>query len=110
MGEAPTEATKVSIESLAYSMNGGKNSDRHIFIDIIVLDDLGAPVAGASMGMDLNLGVSLIGTASGSTDENGWLGFSLKNADTGCYSTVVTNLTADGLTWDTVTPENQICK
>jgi hypothetical protein len=107
---APAGPTTVSVDDLTMSTNGGRNSDRHLSIDIIALDDLGSPVAGATVAINLQREGTLYGSASGSTDETGWVGFSRKNADPGCYTTVVTNLTADGLTWDTDTPASGVCK
>ena len=107
---APAGPTTVSVDDLTMSTNGGRNSDRHLSIDIIALDNLGSPVAGATVAINLQREGTLYGSASGSTDETGWVGFSRKNADPGCYTTVVTNLTADGLTWDTDTPASGVCK
>ncbi|MFQ6006688.1 MAG: PKD domain-containing protein, partial [Woeseia sp.] len=107
---APAVPTEVSIDSITYSTKGGKDGDKHLFIDLILKDDLGDPVGGATVAINLLLNGSLYGSASGSTDENGRVGFSRKNADPGCYTTNVTNVTADGLAWDGGTPANNYCK
>ena len=41
---------------------------------------------------------------------NGTVTFSLKNAKSGCYTTDVTDVTADEPTWDGATPANESCK
>lgn len=48
--------------------------------------------------------------ASGTTGSSGNVSFTLNNAASGCYITIVNSLDADGLDWDNVTPESEICK
>ena len=73
-------------------------------------DDLVDPVAGASVSIELSRDGSVIASGTGTTGTDGTLTFSLKNAAAGDYTTNVTDVTADGLTWDGVTPENGINK
>lgn len=99
------------IRSLStYTTEGGKSNDRHLNITVALVDDSGQPVAGASVSIDLNLGGSLLTSGTGTTGTDGTVTFCLKNAKSGCYTTTVTNVTADGLTWDEVTLENGFCK
>ena len=110
VGNAPTEPTTVIIDDVNYSTNGGQNSNRHLFIEFVLLDNLLGPVAGATVAINLSLNSLPIGSASGSTDENGWLGFSLKNANSGCYTTTA-NVSANGLAWeDTTNSVTGYCK
>ena len=44
------------------------------------------------------------------TDGAGEVSFTLNNAPFGCYSTTVTAVGANGMTWDGLTPENEFCK
>ncbi|MFQ5860631.1 MAG: S8 family serine peptidase [Dehalococcoidia bacterium] len=107
VGNPPATGTIVSVDSITYATQGGKNQDKHLLITIALVDDLGNPVAGASVSVTLEnttTGASWSGT--GITGENGTVTFSLKNAPAGDYTTTVTDVTADGLTWDGVTPPN----
>jgi len=66
-----------------------------------VVDNLGASVESASVSIDLTDGTTIWkGTAS--TGADGTVTFRLRNAPDGCYSTDVTNVVANGLTWDGV--------
>ena len=49
-------------------------------------------------------------TGSATTGANGMVTFTLSNAPSGCYTTEVTSLTASGLSWNGVTPLNELCK
>jgi len=77
---------------------------------VALVDDSGQPVAGASVSIDLNLGGSLLTSGTGTTGTDGTVTFSLKNAPAGDYTTTVTDVTADGLTWDEITPANSFTK
>lgn len=113
------ELNIVSIESVTYSTQGGKNRDKHLVITFTLLDNLGNAVAGASLSFDLyqyedetmQILVSSYNYTTGTTGSDGTAKFSHKNAQwPGCYTSEVTNVTAEGLTWDDVTPANQFCK
>ena len=78
-----------------------------------LVDDLGNTVGGASVSVTLTRveGGSWIG--SGATGAGGTVTFSLKNARSGCYTTTVTDVTANGLSWDPNDPANtsaEFCK
>jgi hypothetical protein len=111
--EGPTEPTgTVSVASIGYTTSGGRLGDRHLHVTIALVDEAGNPVAGASVSARLdNLDTGGSWNFSGTTGSNGTVTFSLNNAPSGCYKTEVTDVTADGLTWDGVTPEeNGYCK
>ncbi|MBI3092592.1 MAG: S8 family serine peptidase [Candidatus Tectomicrobia bacterium] len=109
VGTPPPGPTTVSVASIAYTTEGGKNSDKHLNITLALVDDLGNPVAGAAVSITLSNGTSSwSGTAT--TGSAGTVTFTLKNAPSGCYTTSVTNVAAAGLTWDGVTPANEFCK
>ena len=74
------------------------------------VDDLGDGVSGASVSIDLYRDGGLVCSGTATTGTDGTLTFSLKNTKSGCYETTVTNITADGLTWDGLTPANGFCK
>ncbi|MCH9042487.1 MAG: hypothetical protein IIB80_10080, partial [Thaumarchaeota archaeon] len=48
--------------------------------------------------------------ATGTTNSNGDVGFTLKNSQSGTYTTTITNVAASGLTWDGLTPTNSFTK
>ena len=102
VGNPPAEATTVSVASITYATEGGRNSDKHL-LTTVALDP---PVSGASVSITLNhsSGSSWIGTAL--TGGSGTVTWTLKNARSGDYTTTVDNVSADGLTWDGVTPAN----
>ena len=103
VGTPPSEPTSVSVDSITYATEGGKNGDKHLLITVALVD----PVSGASVSIRLdntNTGQSWIGT--GTTGTDGTVTFSLKNAPSGCYTTTVTDVTASGLTWDDTSPAN----
>lgn len=106
----PTVATTATVNSISYSTEGGKNNDKHLNITVAIVDDLGDPVAGASVSIGLNLNGSLFTSGNGTTGTNGTVLFGLKNAPSGTYTTVINNVTAAGLTWDGVTPPNNFTK
>ena len=105
-----TTAPTARVNSISYATEGGKNNDKHLLITVALLDDLGGPVSGASVSIDLYRGGSLVGSGTGTTGTDGAVTFILRKAKSGCYTTEVTTVTADGLTWDGVTPANEFCK
>ncbi len=110
VGSAPPTATTVIVDSITYSTEGGKNKDKHLLITVSLFDDLGNPVSGASVSIDLFGDVTLIASGTGTTGTDGTVTFSLKNAASGCYTTTVSNVSGEGLTWDEATPTHEICK
>lgn len=102
--------TAVIVDSISYSTSGGKDNDKHLNIRVALLNDLGNPVGGASVTIDLYRDAVLIASGSGTTGSDGIVSFSLKNAAAGCYTTTVSNVTAAGLSWDSATPANEMCK
>ncbi|MCH7558312.1 MAG: hypothetical protein IIB56_12775 [Planctomycetes bacterium] len=112
VGTPPAEATTVSVVSIDYATEGGKNKDKHLLITVALLDNLGDPVAGASVSIDLFRDGSPAGSGSGTTGSGGTVTFTLKNAKSGCYTTTVTDVTS-GLTWDpddTANVSSEFCK
>lgn len=99
----------VSVSSITYATEGGKNSDRHLLITVSLLDDLSNPVAGASVSIKVDRD-NPYSSGTGTTGTDGTVTFKLTNAPSGTYTTTVTDVTAEGLTWDDVTPENSFTK
>ena len=110
VGPAPTEATIASVNSINYATSGGKNNDKHLSVTAVVVDNLGSPVISASVSITLSHDSGKSWNGTGTTGTDGAVTFALKNAPSGCYETTVTNVVAEGLTWDGLTPTNGICK
>jgi len=107
---APSGLTTVSVASITYATEGGRNSDRHLLITVALVDDVGDPVADASVSIDVYLDESLYGSRTGTTGTGGTVTFKANNAPSGTYTTTVTDVTADGLNWDCITPDNGFTK
>ncbi len=101
VGEPPAEATTVSVDLIEYAVAGGRNHDKNLLITVTLADDLGNIVAGASVSIRLdNTTKNRSWTGTSTTGTNGTVTFSLRNAPSGWYTTVVTNVTVAGLKWD----------
>ncbi len=94
--------------SNGYSTTGGRLGDKHLVVTTTVVDDNGAPVAGASVSVTIAGPANL--TATGLTDSLGEVSFKINNAPSGTYTTTVTDVTAAGFIWDGTTPENSFNK
>ncbi len=104
-------AESASVDSIGYATEGGKNQDKHLLVTIALIDNLGNPVSGASVSIELYRDGAHIATGTDAiTGSSGTVTYSLKNADSGTYTTVVTAVSASGLTWDGATPENSFDK
>jgi len=107
----PAPGGTVSVSSIAYATSGGRNSDKHLNVTVSLVNELGNPVSGASVSIRIensSTGQSWVGT--GTTGTSGAITFTIKNAPSGTYTTEVTNVSADGYTWDGVTPSNSRIK
>ena len=107
---ASTPANLVTVSSITYTTFGGKTGDKNLQVTVALIDNLGNPVAGASVSVQLNLGSSAYGSGSGTTGTGGTVSFNATNTSSGCYTTTVTSVTAAGLPWDGLTPANGFCK
>ncbi|MGY5140731.1 MAG: matrixin family metalloprotease [Candidatus Nitrosopumilus sp. Bin_571-38] len=110
VGTPPVTGDIVSVDSITYSGSGGKNNDRHLTVSVHVSDDSGNNVGDASVSIDLYRDGGLVGSATGTTGSTGNVGFTMKNAPSGTYTTTITSVTASGLTWDVTTPTNSYTK
>jgi len=100
VGDAPTIATTVSVDSIMYTTHGGKDGSKHLDITITIINDFTNTVSGASVSITLkniDTGGSWSGTAT--TGSDGTVTFTLNNAASGHYETDVTNVIASGLTF-----------
>ncbi|MDP3880361.1 MAG: S8 family serine peptidase [Dehalococcoidales bacterium] len=103
-----TEATAVSISSITYYTEGGRNRNQHLRIAATLVDDLGNPVAGTSISIAVYRNGGLYASGTGTTGTDGKVTFKAQNAPSGTYTTTVTNVNATG--WDGFTPENSFTK
>ena len=104
------EPTTVSVKSISYSTEGGRDGNKHLLITVALVDNLDNLVADASVSIDVYLGGSLYVSYTGTTGTYGTVTFKANNAPSGTYSTTVTDVTAGGLTWDGATPSNSFGK
>ena len=102
------EPTTVSVDSINYDTQGGRGGTKHLLIDVVLVDNLGSPVSGASVSIEAVNGGSW--TSTSTTGIDGVVVFKLSNAPSGSYTTTVTGVSAAGLTWDGVTPPNVYIK
>ena len=109
MVTAPSEPTTVSVSSIDYSTEGGRDGKRHLLITVTLIDDLDNLVADASVSITVYLDGSPYGSYTGTTGADGTVTFKANNAPSGTYSTTVTAVTAEELTWDGITPEENSC-
>jgi hypothetical protein len=100
------EATEVKVDSITYATFG---SGKHLNIIVTLLDDLGDPVAGASVSATLYRDDESSWDFQGKTNSDGIVTFKLHKHEPGCYHTEVTAVAAEGLKWDGVTPKNGYC-
>lgn len=107
---APSEPTTVSVKSISYRTEGGRNQDKHLLITVALIDDLDNPIAGASVSIDVDRDGSDYGSDTGTTGTSGTVTFQTNNAPSGTYTTTVTDVIAGGLTWDDDTPDNSFDK
>ena len=98
------------MSDISYSTNGGRFGENHLVVAVTVLDDGGQPVDGAPVSADLNLGGGFYATRSGTTGPDGSVDLKFNNAPSGCYDTVITDVTAAGLPWDDIYPDNDFAK
>jgi len=97
VGTVNLDSTTVSVDSIQYATEGGKNGDKHLLITLSLVDDSNNAVSGASVSIDLYRDSKKIASGTGTTGSSGTLTFSLKNAAPGYYTTDVTSVTASGL-------------
>jgi len=102
--------SQATVDSIKYATIGGKNSAAHLLVTVSVVDGSGNPAAGAYVSITLCLDGSVYSTNTGTTGSGGTVSFKVPNAPPGTYTTTVTGVTAEGLTWDGVTPENSFVK
>lgn len=107
---AVSEPTQSKVECVSYNTEGGKNADKHLLITIQVADDFATALAGAQVAIAVTSDGQPFGTGSGTTNSQGTVTFSAKNARDATYETTVTSITAGSLVFDGSTPANSFTK
>lgn len=102
---APPTAATVSVSSITYSLSGS-----YLNVALYVEDDRGSPVAGASVAVTIYQNGRYFMARTVRTDASGSSIIRIANARPGSYETQVRSVTAQGLTWDGVTPPNGFTK
>ena len=93
-------ASSVHVDDILYDREGGRNNDKHLAIFVKLLDDLGSPVSGAAVTINLSCDCSQVGwTGTTTSDSSGVAKLTKNNAKSGTYTTLVTQVVADGLIW-----------
>lgn len=110
VGDPPADPTDAIVDNISYSTSGGKGGTKNLRVTVDVINDFGDPVAGASVSISLYRDGGLSGTGTASTGSSGSVTFQLRNAQSGCYTTDVTNVQSPGLNFDGTEPVNEFCK
>jgi len=103
---APAEATTASVRSIMYRTEAGSSGKLDLLIVARVEDEQGKPVASASVEVSVSRSGHQRWALSGTTDADGAATLKIEKATPGFYETTVTELTAEGMTWDGTTPPN----
>ena len=101
-----------SFNNHVFNLNGGKNGDKNLSVNLSVLDNLSQPVDAATINAELYLDGQLISSLSGLTGVDGQIlkFFNQTSAASGCYVVVILDGTAASTNWDGVNPVNEFCK
>jgi hypothetical protein len=110
VGSPPVNNDSVTADSILYSTEGGRLGTTHLRVFVKLIDNNGNPVANASVKIDLMLNDDLYMSLTGSSASDGIVSFKVNNAPSGTYYTVIKEVTASGLLWDGITPDNTFTK
>lgn len=105
-----TTPTTMTVSAIQYSTSRSFFSRGDLDITLTVINSLGAAVANASVSITVDLNGASYASGTGTTGRNGQVGFVVRNAPSGTYTTVVTSVTAVGFTWDGKYPANSHTK
>jgi hypothetical protein len=101
----------VSVESITCATQGGRKRDRNLLITTALVDQVGKPVAGASVRAQLDFDGGYVEFA-GVTGEDGQWTCVHENAPSATYTTRIEEISADGRAWGDryATPKNKYRK
>ena len=100
----------VRVVSIDYLLFGGRRNNKNLSATLILADDNGGPVAGATLTVTIYRSGKVLRNTGGATDANGRLTFTMNNAKAGTYSVLIKSVVADPLEWDGVSPSNSFTK
>jgi subtilase family serine protease len=98
----------MTVSAITYSTSGPHGAN--VNITLTVVNNLGQPVPNASVSVTVDKNGSLYGSSAAATGSNGEVTFTLNNPPVATYTTLVTAVTASGLTWDGSYPQNSYTK
>lgn len=106
---APAQAV---VGCVIFDTQGGKGGTKHLLFTIHAVDDFGNPISGAVVDIDVVRDGAPFGSGTGATtNANGDVTYTSKNAASGVYEITVTNIAAAGLVFDSAsTPANAFAK
>lgn len=99
-------ASTVTVSAINYTVSGSGYSTLNITLTTV--NNLNATVAGAVVSITLNYNGVAEASAAAQTGSNGQVTFTLANAKAGDYNTVVTKVSASGLTWNGTYPSETV--
>jgi hypothetical protein len=94
--------------SNGYSTQGGPAGNKHLLVTITVENEVGIPIEGALVTATISGPKSSTGTQV--TDALGQVVFKITNAPPGNYTTLVNDVSGNGLVWNGETPPNNFIK
>jgi hypothetical protein len=94
------------VNCITYTTRGGPQNNNHLDATVAIVNGSNGAVSGATVSATLHRPNGTTSNFSGSTNTSGNVTFTLNNAANGCYSLVINNVTASGLTWDAAYPTN----
>ena len=94
------------VECITYTTSGGRGGTKNLNIAVLVVDDFGSPIVDAAVSVSVRFPSGGVGTATGTTNQNGEAIFVARNAADGCYITDVTTINAPGFAFDGSEPVN----
>lgn len=107
---ASDQAGTISVSSITYSVSIGSLGTIDINVAVYVVDSAGKPVANAYVWAYLYLNGRIFMTPAGVTNPSGAFLFKAVQAPAGTYTTTVLRVSAQGQTWNGVTPPNGMTK
>jgi hypothetical protein len=106
-----TVATQAIATCVTFTTSSGKGGTKNMLITFHVEDDLGNPVSGAAIDINVTRNGTDFGSGSGATTNSaGDVTYNARNAADGVYETIVTNVVASGLSFEGSTPTNSFKK
>ena len=105
----PVPADAAVVSGVTYATGSLLFGGRYLDATVALDDEDGANLSGAAVTIELRRAGAVYATSSGTTGSNGPVTFQHDGVPTGCYTTLVTAVTAAGRTWDGTTPANERC-